>query len=125
MPPNQGYDYTLHHICGLDDLPELSCEEWLRLRMRPEDVGLLAQVHLVCGAAPASGLLDRVERDALQKVFPLHANTKRVVKRDGGEGLAASGLVHDLRGVRLTEGPCAQARLACGSRRCGFRDLDP
>jgi hypothetical protein len=93
MLPNQGYDHILHHVCGLDNLPELSCEEWLRSKVRSEDVGLLAPVHLVCGAAPASGLLDRVERGALQKVFPLPTNTKRVAKGDGGAGLAASGFV--------------------------------
>jgi hypothetical protein len=124
MLPDQGYNHILHHDCGLDDFPELGCEEWLRLKVEPEDFGLLAQVHLACGAAAASRLLDRVERAALQKVFPLPANTKRVTKGDGDSGLAATGLVHDLRGVGLMEGPCAQARLACGSRRYGFRDLD-
>jgi hypothetical protein len=86
MLPNQGYDHILHHVCGLDDFPELSCEEWPRVKVVPEDVGLLAPVHLICGAAPACGLLDRVERGALQKVFPLPANTKRVAKGDGGDG---------------------------------------
>jgi hypothetical protein len=123
MLPNQGYDYTLHYVCGLDDFPELSCEEWLRLKVGPEDFGLLAPVHIICGAAPASGLLDQVEGGALQKVFPLHANTGRVVKGDGGDGLTASSLVQDLRGLRLMERPCARARLACGRRRYVLRYL--
>jgi hypothetical protein len=124
MLPNQGYDYTLHHVCDLDYYPELSCEERPRLKVGSEDVGLLAQVHLVCGAAPASGLLDRVERDALQKVFPLPANTKRVAKGDGNSVLADSGLVHDLRRLRSMEGLCARARSACGRPRYGFQNLE-
>jgi hypothetical protein len=125
MLPNQGYGHILHHVCGIDDYPELSCEEWLRLKVGSEGFGLLAQVHLVCGAAPASGLLDWVERGALQKVFPPPANTKRVAKGDGDSGLAASGLVQDLRGLRLMEGPCARARLACGRRRYSFPGPGP
>jgi hypothetical protein len=69
------------------------------LKVGSENFGLLAPVHLVCGAAPVSGLLDRVERGALRKVFPLPANTGRVAKGDGDSGLAASGLVQDLRGL--------------------------
>jgi hypothetical protein len=65
MLPDQGYNHILYHVCGLDDIPELSFEEWLRLKVGPEDFGLLAPVHLVYGAAAASGLLDRVERGAL------------------------------------------------------------
>jgi hypothetical protein len=124
MLPNQGYDYILHHDCGLDDFTELGCEEWLRLKVEPEDFGLLAPVHLVCDAAPVSGLLGGVERGALQKGFPLPAITKRMAKGDGGSGLAASGLVQDLRGLRSMEESCARARLACGRRKYGFRDLD-